>query len=185
VRSFVVLTVCIAAAVGAFFVMHPISEVRRAVATHLTEPSLGSASAVPVEMSSELQDAKLTPGAVATTDVKLVCSPGYASNVRPRGALWKSLKAEAYARYGIPPGHRSDIDAAGVHHPAYQVDHLIPLEIGGDPTSLENIWPQPTVEAEIKDHVENKLHELVCSGQMPIGVAQQRVRDNWTTAVEK
>ncbi len=138
---------------------------------------------VPTKNVAELQDSTLTPGAVVSTNVNLVCSLGYASSIRPRGALWRTLKAEAYAGYHIPAAQRATVDGAGVHHSFYQVDHLIPLELGGDPTSIENIWPQRIESAERKDRVEDKLHELVCSGQMSIGVAQQRIRENWKTAV--
>jgi hypothetical protein len=125
----------------------------------------------------------LTPGAVATTDVSTVCRPGYATNLRPTGALWNHLKEGAYDRYGLLRGHRSVIDEHGIRRPAYEVDHLIPLEIGGDPTDRRNLWPESIQSAKVKDEVENELHELVCSGRMDIRQAQSAIARDWKTAV--
>jgi hypothetical protein len=63
-------------------------------------------------------DPRLTPGAtleVTTTDL---CVPGYTKKVRDVPA---AVKRQVYAAYGIQ------------HHApgAYEVDHLIPLELGG------------------------------------------------------
>ncbi len=125
----------------------------------------------------------LTPGAVATTNAAKVCQPGYARRVRPRGALWKQLKETAYQRYGILRGHRSYVDAYGVRHPAYQIDHLIPLEIGGAPADVRNLWPEPIESAHSKDRVEDALHRLVCSGRMPMTKAQAAIARDWKTAL--
>jgi hypothetical protein len=43
-------------------------------------------------------DAKLTPGAVLTTDTATVCQPGYAKSVRHTSGR---LKAQVYRAYGI------------------------------------------------------------------------------------
>jgi len=53
----------------------------------------------------------------------------------------------------------------------YEEDHLIPLEVGGNPTDPNNLWPEPYAEpngARDKDKVENFLHDEVCSGQMTL-----------------
>ena len=126
----------------------------------------------------------LTPGVVVTRDAAAVCRPGYATSVRPEGALWRRLKDESYDRYGLPRGHRSSIDEHGVRHAAYEVDHLVPLELGGSPTDIRNIWPQPMAAAKQKDEVENELHDLVCSGRMSLSLAQSAIARDWKTAVQ-
>lgn len=132
---------------------------------------------------SDLPNSNITPGSVATTDTTAVCRPGRATEIRPKGALWTHLKEEAYARYGIKRGHRSYVDPDGHRHPAYEVDHLVPLELGGSPDDIRNLWPQPITVAKTKDKVEDELHKLVCSGQMPLAQAQAAIAKNWTTAV--
>jgi hypothetical protein len=131
-----------------------------------------------------LPNPQLTPGAVVTSDVRTICARGYATRVRPKGALWRHLKDEAYNRYHLARGHRSSISLNGVRRPAYEVDHLIPLELGGSPTDLGNLWPEPLADAKRKDKVENRLHALVCSGRLSLKAAQAAVARNWTRALE-
>jgi hypothetical protein len=75
----------------------------------------------------------------------------------------------------------------GGRHPDYEIDHLIPLGIGGADSDA-NLWPEPraTVEpewnAERKDQLEAKLRALVCAGRLDIVVAQKAVADDWTVA---
>jgi hypothetical protein len=146
--------------------------------------SMGSAAAVDSSnRSGDFPDSSLTPGAVVTNDVAVICRQGYATSVRPEGALWRHLKEEAYGRYGVPHGHRSKASGYGVRRPAYQVDHLIPLELGGSPTDIRNIWPQPIEAAVKKDRVENELHDLVCDGRMSLTQAQIAIARDWETAV--
>ena len=130
-----------------------------------------------------MPDSTLTPGEAVITDATVVCRPGYATRIRPNGAAWQRLKEEAYDRYGLRRGHRSVVDAYGMRHTAYEIDHLVPLEIGGAPTDIRNIWPQPIAAARQKDRVENELHSLVCSGRISLVAAQTAIARDWKTAV--
>src|SRR6516162_10109670 len=65
-----------------------------------------------------LPDPKLTPGDTFDVTAEDVCVPGYAKKVRAVPA-W--LKRQAYAEYGITQYKTGD----------YEVDHLIPLSLGG------------------------------------------------------
>jgi hypothetical protein len=71
----------------------------------------------------------LTPGAELTTDASTICTPGYASSVRD---VSTATKKQVYAEYGV-----SYPQAPG----AYEVDHFIPLEIGGS-NDIRNLWPE-------------------------------------------
>jgi hypothetical protein len=79
--------------------------------------------------------------------------------------------------YGLPPGP----------HPEVEIDHLIPLGVGGADDD-RNLWPEPrrSVEpiwnAERKDRLEWKLRDLVCSDQLDVREAQRAVADDWTEA---
>jgi hypothetical protein len=82
---------------------------------------------------------------------------------------------EVYAAYGVPYPERSG---------TYELDHLIPLELGGDNENA-NLWPEPaspTPGFHQKDALEDALHGLVCSGQLMLGAAQQDIATNWYAA---
>lgn len=133
-------------------------------------------------VATTLPDRSLTPGVVSMVDSSRVCELGFSSTIRPKGRLWRHLRDEAFRRYHISRGHRSEKDNTGARHPAYQIDHLIPVELGGDPTDIRNLWPQPIASAKKKNVVENELHARVCSGQMTLNEAQSRIAKDWTTA---
>jgi hypothetical protein len=61
----------------------------------------------------------------------------------------------------------------------YELDHLIPLELGGNPTSVKNLWPEPHPSSYVKDNLENKLHDEVCVGNMTLLQAQSIMRHDW------
>jgi hypothetical protein len=55
---------------------------------------------------------------------------------------------------------------------AYQEDHLISLELGGDPTDPRNLWPEPYPRASAVDRIENELNAEVCGGRLTLAQAQ-------------
>ena len=64
----------------------------------------------------------------------------------------------------------------------YELDHLIPLELGGCPDCEANLWPEPRnvfPGASEKDEVESYLHAQVCSGAMPLAEAQRAIAADW------
>lgn len=120
-------------------------------------------------------DALLTPGDTLDVIKQDICTRGYSKKVRN---VPQSVKEEAYREYGINsrlPGE-------------YEIDHLISLELGGS-NSLKNLWPesfqtQPW-NAHVKDALENKLHEMICSGQIDIKLAQREIATDWIAAYKK
>ena len=123
-----------------------------------------------------LPDAACTPGATdpAVTQANVsstICFTGYTTRVRPPVTYTDPLKRQLMSRYG------SSGSAA-----AYELDHLVPLEVGGSPTSVHNLWPQPRDAhpgSTEKDRLENWLHEQVCSGRMALADAQRGVAGDW------
>jgi hypothetical protein len=81
-----------------------------------------------------------------------------------------------YARYGV------------AHVPyAHEVDHLISLELGGS-NAIRNLWPEPYAGrwgARTKDVLENRLHDLVCAGQLSLHYAQHIEATNWPLAYRR
>jgi len=131
-----------------------------------------------------LPDPHCTPGAVdpqvTQADIgSSICSSGITSTIRPPESVTDPEKAASAASYGY----------AGPFHVA-EYDHLIPLELGGDPNDPANLWVEPpdnpnaTSFANTKDQLENRLNSLVCSGQLPLAVAQQAIASNWVTAYQ-
>src|SRR5271165_3556365 len=111
----------------------------------------------------------LTPGAVLTTDVSTICVPGYAASVRD---VSTATKKQVYAEYGV-----SYPQALG----AYEVDHFIPLEIGGS-NDIKNLWLEPATPTpgfHQKDQFENFEHGQVCNGKISVAEAQSRMLSDW------
>jgi hypothetical protein len=61
----------------------------------------------------------------------------------------------------------------------YEEDHLIPLELGGSPTSPRNLWPEPGASPNPKDDVETAANHAVCDGEMTLATAQRAIAANW------
>jgi hypothetical protein len=126
-----------------------------------------------VQPDQPLPDPKLTPGATLDVTTKDICVTGYTKKVRNVPAL---VKRQVYQEYGA------------VNRPgAYEVDHLIPLELGGS-NSIKNLWPESySIEwnARIKDELENRLHVLVCKGTITLTEAQKAITTNWIAAYKR
>jgi len=88
-----------------------------------------------------------------------ICQRGYTAKVRPPRKVTDTIKRRLIN--GLP-GYSQD----------YELDHLIPLGLGGHPTSSNNLWLQNWPEAAIKDRDELRLHREVCSGRMTLEQAQ-------------
>ncbi len=64
----------------------------------------------------------------------------------------------------------------------YEEDHLIALELGGDPRDAHNLWPEPRTTspgASQKDTLENRLHADVCAGRISLAEAQREIATDW------
>ena len=123
-----------------------------------------------------LPDPNCTPGAVdqrVTQDNidSTICVDGYASSVRPPVSYTEPLKLKLMEAYGYT-------DSAS----NYELDHLIPLELGGAPSDVKNLWPEShntNPNSYDKDGFENYLHEQVCSGNMALHTAQNEISSDW------
>jgi hypothetical protein len=119
-------------------------------------------------LSPQRADWTLTPG-VANPDVtqgsigETICAQGWTQTIRPPSSYTDELKLEQMKAYGRR-GTASD----------YQEDHLISLELGGDPTDPRNLWPEPIERAREVDQTENELNAAVCSRRMTLEEGQSR-----------
>jgi hypothetical protein len=116
----------------------------------------------------------LTPGATVPVTKAQLCSAAS----EPVAAVPVSLKSKVLAIYGVKTD-RPD---------AYEVDYLITPELGGA-TDVRNLWPEPYSEtawnAHVKDQLEDRLHQLVCHGDVDLATAQHDISQDWIAAYRK
>jgi hypothetical protein len=122
-----------------------------------------------------------TPGAVnpdITQDNidQTICNPEWSTrSIRPPSNYTNRLKFEQMEEYGDSDTNPRD----------YEEDHLIPLELGGNPTDPQNLWPEPFDTsipdggAHSKDRVENYLDREVCAGDLTLEEAQREIATDW------
>ena len=168
--------------------VEPAATVATSAASH---PSTTSQPAATTKLGSRVGAAplpgdprrSLTPGALnpAVTQVTIgstICVSGWTTTVRPPSSYTTNLKRQQIVTYRYADTNLSD----------YEEDHLIPLEVGGAPSDPRNLWPEPyaisladgtPVGARVKDQLENKLHSMVCSGQLPLSTAQHEIATDW------
>ena len=104
-------------------------------------------------------NAEVTQATIGAT----ICTHGWTATVRPPTSYTAVLKLRQMAEY-------NEAGSAA----AYQEDHLISLELGGDPTDPRNLWPEPYPRASQVDRIENELNAQVCAGSLSLTEAQRR-----------
>jgi hypothetical protein len=108
-----------------------------------------------------------------------ICASGYTSSIRPPESVTEPEKAASAAAYGY----------TGPFHTA-EYDHLIPLELGGDPNDPANLWVEPNDRSDAtdtynsKDTLESRLHDLVCAGRITLAAAQHAIATDWVAAYQ-
>lgn len=129
-----------------------------------------------------LPDPICTPGAI---DVEIsqgnlsstICSYGFTESMRPPVSISEPVKYELMRSYGY----------GGLELHNYELDHLVPLELGGAST-FQNLWPELNNYPapgyfNSKDEVENELHSAVCDGSVSLQAAQDAIASDWVTAL--
>jgi hypothetical protein len=122
----------------------------------------------------ELPDRSCTPGAIdpAVTQANIgstICRSGYTTKVRPPESQTEKFKWEvaepAYGQHDVPG----------------ELDHEIPLELGGA-NDARNLWVQAGPLPNPKDAVEDALNRAVCDGTVKLRAAQAAIAKNWLKA---
>ena len=119
-------------------------------------------------------NSKVTQANIRTT----ICVSGYTTKIRPSTTYTNKLKKQQIKDYGYSDTKLAD----------YEEDHLIPLELGGNPTDAKNLWPEPHKVANnkgssTKDKLENSLHASVCKGKITLKAAQDKILADWDTRI--
>jgi len=118
-------------------------------------------------------DSHLTPGATTLASRLAVCAQANTKNKEVSAALRKQV----FREYGI----------ANARPEAYEVDYLVTPALGGA-DDLRNLWPHSystTWNARVKDALEDRLRDMVCSGNLDLREAQREIAENWITAYKK
>ena len=116
-------------------------------------------------------DRRCSPGAYYSKLTKtVICSPSFRTG--PIRNVPESEKFAVETEYGMTPGHFGS---------ALEIDHIVSLELGGS-NDIANLFPEkadahPGYHA--KDKLENRLHTLVCAGQIPLRTAQRQIAGDW------
>ena len=113
-------------------------------------------------------DADCTPGGVMGITKEEICT----TSTKGRRHVTTATKRQLFAAYGISYPAPSG---------AYEVDHFIPLELGGS-NDVANLWPElakPVPGFHEKDRVENYLHDQVCNAGMDLAEAQRKIVKDW------
>jgi hypothetical protein len=122
-------------------------------------------------------DRRCSPGAYYTGLTKaVICSPAFhTGSVRD---VPDSEKHAVEEEYGMTPR---------AYGRTIEIDHIVSLELGGS-NDIANLFPEPGSGAanyHVKDTLENKAHDLVCSGAISLRAAQQQIAANWKLLYKK
>lgn len=95
-----------------------------------------------------------------------ICSSGYTATIRPPENITNKLKGKQVNRgYNYPDKNLRN----------YEEDHVISLELGGNPTNPVNLFPEPHQFSVPDDKLENDLHKQVCAGDISLADAQSQI----------
>jgi hypothetical protein len=114
----------------------------------------------------------LNPDVTEGTIRQTICVPGYTETVRPSSSYTNGVKAKLLRESGLDESLMS----------AYELDHIVPLALGGHPRKLGNLALQPWEGehgAKRKDLLEHRLQILVCRGELQLSDAQACIAEDW------
>ena len=107
-----------------------------------------------------------------------ICVSGYTKVIRPSTSYTNGVKKLLMKRSGL--------DLAEMR--SYELDHIIPLTLGGHPRNPKNLMLQKWEGedgAKVKDKLEVRLNKLVCSGKVDLREAQADIYYDWQAAYAK
>lgn len=128
----------------------------------------------------------LNPAVTQATIASTICVPGYTKTVRPPVHFTDKIKRSEMAAAGLPWTRAAE----------FELDHHIPLTLGGAPADQANLWLQSwsseapagfagETDARLKDKLEVRLNREVCSGKMKLDDAQGCIWGDWRACLRR
>jgi hypothetical protein len=121
-----------------------------------------------------LPDRRCSPGGYddgLTTSV--LCAAGFHTSMIRN--VPESEKHAVEVAYGLAPRPYGS---------TLEIDHVVSLELGGS-NDIANLYPERAPGFHAKDKLENRLHDMVCSGQIPLAAARQQIAANWQALYQR
>jgi hypothetical protein len=111
----------------------------------------------------------INPAVTQETIATTICTPGWTKTVRPSARYTARIKIKLIRELEIPEELLVD----------FELDHRIPLALGGAPSEERNLELQPWDEAVEKDRIETCLSRAVCAGTITLDEARRRIWADW------
>jgi hypothetical protein len=110
------------------------------------------------------------------------CSPGASYSGLTRAVLCSSSFRTSSIRH-VPTSEKHAVEheygmAERPYGTTLEIDHIVSLELGGS-NDIANLYPERAPGFHTKDRLENRLHALVCAGEMTLRAAQFGIATNW------
>jgi hypothetical protein len=141
------------------------------VALASSAPAQSTSTIEPEEAPPPL-DLPINPAVTQATIASTICAVGWTKTVRPSYAVTNRIKLEKLRQAGLTEGDKS----------RFELDHLIPLALGGATDDPGNLALEPWSEATKKDVVEVCLSAMVCEGKISLERAQLAIWEDWKQA---
>jgi len=114
-------------------------------------------------------DLRLNSAVTQESARETICVVGWTRSIRPASAYTRRVKQELLRELDLPRESAS----------RYELDHRIPLSLGGAPYERANLELQPWDEAPEKDRKEACLSRAVCAGRLTLAAARERIWRDW------
>jgi hypothetical protein len=145
---------------------------------YLLAAVLSACSTTPVPPAPLYPHGAINPDITQANIAQTICVSGWTATVRPAVRYTNEVKHKLMDEKGLP-----DSDAR-----QFELDHYIPLALGGDPRSINNLWLQPwdgDQGAKKKDRLERRLQVMVCAGRLTLERAREEISKDWLGAYGK
>jgi hypothetical protein len=127
-----------------------------------------------------LPDRRCSPGAYYSgLSSAVICAAGFHT-----GSIRNVPESEKHAvelEYGLSPR---------AYGSTLEIDHIVSLELGGS-NAIANLFPEEATLPgrapgyHAKDRLENRLHAMVCRGEMTLSAARRQIAANWEASYRR